>query len=358
MRKFFDSHVHCDFDIDIKQSIDSFNKISGLCNVEKRVFMSVPHLNDSTPDYIENPRNLFFKHYFSPNAYAYAGLEHDVSLNESDASKYFLAQAKEYLENGFDGIKLLEGKPSLRQRFKYKMSDSVYDDMFAFLEQKGVPITMHNADPISYWDKAKMDAHALAMGWGAGEMTKREMHEDIEILMKKFPKLRLTLAHMGFYTDEKEFGERFLGDYEFTMLDLTPGHQQYTNMHKQPEYWVDFFDRHQDRIVYGTDNTNLPFDFEDGYLRTVTMQQTLIRNFFETDWWHKTFIAPIDREFYRGIKLDDTILDKIYYLNAQKQLGEPKKINLSYLKGSLERALKKGVSDKNKINAQDMLKML
>lgn len=358
MRKFFDAHVHCDWDTDLAQSIEGFKRVADLNNVERRVFMSVPHISEVKPNYLENPKNLFFKQVFSPNAYAYAGLEHHVGMTESELSESFYNQVKEYLANGFDGIKILEGKPSHRQMLKYKLSDKVYDKMFSYLEEKGVPITMHNADPIEFWDASKMSDYAKKQGWGAGEMTKLEMHEDVATLMKNHPKLHLSLAHLGFYADEKKLGESFLGDYEFTMLDATPGCKQYVIMSEDEKYWKDFFVRYQDRVKIGTDNCNLPFDFEDGWFRTVTMQLTLMRNFFETDWHHKTFIAEVDRDFYKGIKLDDKILDKIYYQNAINELGEPSKINLQYLIDGISKAKNTGLNEKQIEIANDMLKTL
>ena len=357
MREFFDGHVHIDWDTSLEDTIKGFDQISQICGIEKRVFMSIPHIESKQIDYLENARCLFFKKYYSPNAYAYYGLEHKEGLSESELKKDFLEQVKLALSSGFDGVKLLEGKPNVRQMFEYKLSDDVYDDMFTYLEQNGVPITMHNADPIEFWDKSKMSDYAIKHGWGAGEMTKLQMHEDIALLMKKHPNLKLSLAHFGFYADERELGEEFLS-YPNTMIDITPGVKQYVIMSQDPEHYKKFFEKYQDRFKFGTDNCNISFDFEDGWYRTVTMQQTLMRNFFETDWPHKTYIPEVDKDFYVGLKLDDKILDKIYYKNIENELKEPKKIDENYLKAKVQKAIDNPLSEKKQTIAKDILNKL
>ena len=61
-------------------------------------------------------------------------------------------------------MKMLEGYPSMRKAMKRKLSDSVYDPYYSFLEEKGIPVTMHIANPETFWDITKVDAWSLKAG--------------------------------------------------------------------------------------------------------------------------------------------------------------------------------------------------
>ena len=83
-----------------------------------------------------------------------------------------------------------------------------------------------------------------------------------------------------------------------------------------------------------------------------------MRNFFETDWPHKTYIPEVDKDFYVGLKLDDKILDKIYYKNIENELKEPKKIDENYLKAKVQKAIDNPLSEKKQTIAKDILNKL
>jgi hypothetical protein len=61
-----------------------------------------------------------------------------------------------------------------------------------------------------------------------------------------------------------------------------------------------------------------------------------LRDFFETD----TENDYAGRAF-RGVNMDKKILQKIYWDNALRAFGEPKKINLEYMQNKAETLLQK-----------------
>ena len=124
--------------------------------------MSIP--NDVTAekefylDEMQNMHMLFLKHAFSPNVYAFSGLEHPLNVAEMDSeelSKEYLHQAEEYANVGYDGMKMFEGYPSMRKVMKRTLCDKVYDRYYSFLEENNIAVTMHVANPEGNWDIRK-----------------------------------------------------------------------------------------------------------------------------------------------------------------------------------------------------------
>ena len=61
-----------------------------------------------------------------------------------------------------------------------------------------------------------------------------------------------------------------------------------------------------------------------------------MREFFETGTEH-----DYSGKKFRGVKLDEKIIQKIYWDNSIARLGKPKKINISYMQDKAEALLAK-----------------
>ena len=88
---------------------------------------------------------------------------------------------------------------------------------------------------------------------------------------------------------------------------------------KELNKWMPFIKKYQDRILYGSDFYAFIKDenFEISYKR----RPTFLKQYFETSSTH-TYLG----EEFKGINLAKDILEKIYYSNAERLLGSPKKI--------------------------------
>jgi predicted TIM-barrel fold metal-dependent hydrolase len=142
----------------------------------------------------------------------------------------------------------------------------------------------------------------------------------VEEVLKKHPKLRFTLAHFGFLSYDIDRAKRWLDGYEYTAFDTTPGDEQYLEMLKDWGAWSRFFEAYQDRIIYGSDF--YPFQ---------NRRPQFVRQFFETEG-DFTFLGKP----FRGVAMDGKILEKIYFDNMQKRMGEPKKIDFAYMRDKAE----------------------
>lgn len=350
LEKVFDAHIHHTFDIPLEEAIAIFKAEFQETGTVAGVFLSCPHHSDGEKLYVDelqNVKTLCLKHAFS-GSYAYAALVHSQGMTdttEERLSREYLRQAQEYVAAGFDGIKMLEGYPSMRKAMGRSLCSPVYDRFYGYLEENGIPITLHLGNPKEYWDAENAPEEAFRQGrvCDGTYPTKEQLAEEAEGIMKKFPALRLTLAHFGFMSYDIGQADRWLNDYPNTRFDITPGGEQLLNMRKSWSEWERFFIDHQDKIVYGSDYYAFPHDekWEENYSR----RPRFLRQFFETDEEH-VYLG----ETFRGVNLDPSILKKIYGENAKRELGTPKPIDLKYIKREAERLLaesdKRSLTDK------------
>lgn len=326
MEKVYDAHCHHNFDMPIETAIEIFKEEFEMTGTEKVIFLALPHHVEDGKlsfDQEQNKNALHLKKAFSPNGYAFAGLVHPIDGEYTEKiADDFEMQVKEYISKGFDGIKMLEGYPNLRKVMGIKLCDKVYDKFYAYCEENAIPITMHFANPAANWDITKASKYDIEHGrcYDDTYPTKDELTEEVFAILRKYPQLRLTLAHFGFMSDDISVAERFMS-YQNTIFDLTPGGEQLLNMAKKWDKWSPFFEKYQDRIVYGTDMYAFPRDFEGGWEQAVYRRPNLIRELFETDTLHE-YIG----EKFQGIKLATKIRDKIYRENFTRLYGTPKRV--------------------------------
>lgn len=340
MEKVYDIHIHYSFDIPMQEMVDIFKQEFAETGTEKYCFLSLPHHANGKDKFFSSPnqniKGLYLKNAFSPNAYAFAGLIHPQNeISNEERAELYYNQVVEYSKVGYDGIKMLEGHPSLRQAIGIALDDKVYDKFYNYLEQIQMPIIMHLADPEGSWNMATAseDAKALGRTYCDGYPSKKQLTDEFFGMLNKHPKLKLGLAHFGFMSYDINEAEKFLS-YENTFFDITPGGEQFIEMTKDWNKWLVFFNKYQDRIVYGTDYYAFPKVDETRWLKAVHLRPDFVRRFFETDGEYEYLGTA-----FKGVKLEKPLRDKIYRNNFIKLLGEPKTIDKKYFKKEIERLL-------------------
>ena len=313
MENVYDIHIHYSFDIPVQEMVNIFKEEFAETGTEKYCFLSLPHHANgkdklfSSPN--QNVKGLYLKNAFSPNAYAFAGLIHPQNeISNEERAELYYNQVVEYSKVGYDGIKMLEGHPSLRQAIGIALDDKVYDKFYNYLEQIQMPIIMHLADPEGSWNMATAseDAKALGRTYCDGYPSKKQLTDELFSMLDKHPKLKLGLAHFGFMSYDINEAEKFLS-YENTFFDITPGGEQFIEMTKDWGRWLAFFNKYQERIVYGTDYYAFPKVDETRWLKAVHLRPDFVRRFFETDGEYEYLGTA-----FKGVKLEKILRDKIY----------------------------------------------
>ncbi len=203
-----------------------------------------------------------------------------------DMGKRLAAFAKDLISKGCDGIKMLEGKPQLRQAFPVPDFDlKCWDAYWAYMEEEQIPLLMHINDPASFWDRENVPEWAAKMGWFYDDtyINNEEQYRQILTVLERHPKLRVTFAHFFFMSESLDRLGDILSRYPNVMTDLTPGIEMYDAFSKTPDETRSFFESFHDRILYGTDTgsrfvygntTGKPFDEKEN-----TRRYEIVRGF-------------------------------------------------------------------------------
>lgn len=239
----------------------------------------------------------------------------------------FLTQYRALMEIGFDGIKLLEGKPTEAKPIGKPISDPLYDPFFAQAEADGTHFVWHVADPHIFWDPEKAPDYCHAWGWyyGDGSYPSIEtIYRSVMAVLERHPRLKVTFAHFFFLSDDMPQLLEILDRFPNVNIDLTPNMSMYRAFGKDPAYFREFFTRYADRVLYGTDACDV---------------NTQADNEILADTVYEFLTAPTDRAFsvkgynYRGMGLEGDVLHKILCQNFLDRVGQtPRPINVDALR--------------------------
>lgn len=323
-----DAHVHFENISLIRETKEFFHKLE----IEKLNIVS-----PARPDRVNsNPQAICFKAMYPEDTYISGGLDYSGIKGKSDREieKSLGEQVSRLKKIGFDGIKILETKPNYAKIMPFPIDSPLYNSFFFEVERLQLPIFWHVADPEEFWDKEKVPKIARERGWDYTDGSyplKEELYRRVDNILNKFPNLKIVFAHFYFLSTDLKRAEDLLKRFPNINLDITPGSEMYYNFSKDPEKTREFFIDYQDRIVFGDDTAIT----KHGIMQEpITNRIRFMRDFLETD---KEFsIGPTDKNFLarpdkvRGIKLPQSVLEKIYGRNFLRIVGEyPSPLNIS-----------------------------
>lgn len=270
----------------------------------------------------QNLLALIFKRE-EPAFYAFGSLMYGANLPD------FRAQAEALIADGFDGVKLLESKPGYRKKLGFGMDDARYEGFFAYLEEAGIPVLWHVADPETFWDD-RAPKFAVDAGWVYTDGTfpsKESLCDAACAVLTRHPNLQAIFAHFFFLSASVEAAEAFMRRFPNACLDVTPGIEMYENFSLDMEAWRAFFLRYADRIVLGTDveeDADSPAQTMENILRFLSTRDAFT-------FWH----SPV-----RGLGLPEDVVRKICHDNFIRKMGAcPKPVDAKALAARIDREL-------------------
>ena len=243
-----DSHVHYAWPI-TQMSLTSALQENGADMVCLAALPGLARL-DPTPDI------LAYKHAHPDTTFALGCLDCTAYESRRDIGGYLVKHAKRILAAGCDGVKLLEGKPTMRRAFPIPdFDDAIWEPFWAFAEETQLPLLWHVNDPESFWDPARIPAFAAASGWGYGkdDVDNEAQYRQVRAVLERHPLLNVTFAHMFFLSAQLVRLAEWLDRFPHMRVDLTPGIELVENLSRTPEDARAFFEAYGDRILYGTD---------------------------------------------------------------------------------------------------------
>lgn len=280
---------------------------------------AVPYLDEYKTDVSNNILAALCKVKL-PGVYAHGGLAYadDSTPVEDPAQQY-----RELMKIGFDGIKMLETKPTEIRRLGRAMDEPLFEGWFDAIEKGGTHMVWHVADPAHFWIREYVSQEFVDRGWFYGDGTfpsKEEIYRQVLAVLERHPMLKVTFAHFFFMGDEPWRLEEIFAKYPNVNVDITPGWEMYAAFARDPGFWRDFFVRYGDRISFGTDSGDESCgspEIPDIVYRFLTTED-------EQEIWGIRF---------PGIALDEGTLEKILRGNFIRRVGTaPKLVNRDALK--------------------------
>jgi predicted TIM-barrel fold metal-dependent hydrolase len=198
-------------------------------------------------------------------------------------------------------------------------------------EKLGIPVAFHTGDPVAFfkpWDpqNERWEELELHPEWSFADQSKypplETLFAQVNNVYKKFSNVNFVAVHVAGYSENiKEVG-KWLDEIPNLSIDIAA---RVPELGKHPaQEGQDFFTRHQDRILFGTD---LAFwencDVQGaGPCKNFTVEED--QNFYNIHW---RYLQTLDKQFDHptpiqgkwkidGIGLEEQALKKIYWDNA------------------------------------------
>ncbi len=218
---------------------------------------------------------------------------------------------------GARGVKIWK---DLTLNNKIKTNDKRLDVVYETCAKLNIPVLMHIGDPKAFFDELnqyneRYEELIENPDWNFNDkdkyMTFNELMDMQEDTIKNHPDTTFVIAHAGSCAEDLEYVSSQLDKYPNMYIDIAA---RISELGRVPYTCREFFMKHSDRILFGTDSTPLSFENITTYFR-----------FLET--FDEYFSYQINEEIpsqgrwaIYGIGLPDDVLKKVYYENAMKIL--------------------------------------
>ena len=291
-------------------------------------------------DVYQNVLCALFKSMY-PHNYCFFGFDYYYDGLGTTADDR-LSQVKNFMDIGFDGLKIIEGKPSIRKQVGRSFLVDEFKKAFAYLEEHNIPIKWHVADPEENWDKSKCDQGTIEAGWcydAPGFLSKEEHIAEALTMLDRHPGLNVTFAHFLFSAFDIDYAAHILEKYPTVKYDLAPGAEMFVGFDQKPKEWRDFFIKYQDRIIFGTDNGWGDTESPKTKIKNGLSLIAFITDFLSTSKQVQTYNKiPV-----RGLSLPPPVVQKILSQNFKStlQTKTPKPLNKALLKSYASTLLQK-----------------
>lgn len=243
-----DAHVHCSPEITPERLAEFLTRTG----TDKAVIQAVSHSKELTLIPIAMKMKTLepgrFWVFGAPDRTLYGAAGDRLGEMQRD-------YIRRMLDDGMDGVKLLEGKPQMRRALPIPdFDDACWEPFWAFLEEEQVPVMWHVNDPEGFWGK-DTNPWLVSQGWTYDDsfINNEEQYRQVLEVLRRHPGLRVIFAHFFFLSAQPDRLSDILDRYPSVMVDLTPGIEMYESFSARPQETADFFRKYHDRICYGTD---------------------------------------------------------------------------------------------------------
>ena len=251
--------------------------------------------------------------------------EPDYPLFQADQ----LVRARALGARGFKISKILGlyARENVKTGPLIKVDDPRFDRMWEAAGALGMPVVIHVSDPRAFFARAdrfnerweELSAHPDWSFHDADYPGNRELQEARRRVMQRHPATQFVCAHCA-DAEDLEYVSECLDAHPNMHVDISA---RIGELGRQPRAARRFFEKYQDRILFGTDAIPNGFDYPQQVFGAELYE--IYYRFLETGDEYFDYaparVPPQGRWRVYGIALPDGILRKVYWENAARLLG-------------------------------------
>jgi predicted TIM-barrel fold metal-dependent hydrolase len=208
-----------------------------------------------------------------------------------------------------------------------KIDDRRFDLLWEAAGANKMPVAIHTSDPEAFFlpiDRfnerfEELNAHPDWSFHGQDFPSNRALHEARLRVVARHPKTQFVLLHVG-NAEDLAWVSEWLERYPNTAVEIGA---RIGELGRQPRAARKFFDKYQDRILFGTDA--VPQGIQTPQQIFGDLLYEIYYRFLETEDEYFDYapaaIPPQGRWKIYGLGLPEQILRKVYHQNAERLLG-------------------------------------
>ena len=208
------------------------------------------------------------------------------------------------------------------------IDDKRFDSMWDTCGQLKMPVAIHIADPVAFFTPTdrfneryeELHNHPDWSFYGRDFPKFMDLIEARNRMMARHPNTHFIVLHTGNYAENLQNVSENLDRFPHMTVDTAA---RIGELGRQPRASQKFFDKYQDKILFGTDATPHAPDVPQQIFGDRLYE--IYYRFFETNDEYFDYAPapkpPQGRWEISGINLPDQILQKVYNGNARRELG-------------------------------------
>ena len=209
-----------------------------------------------------------------------------------------------------------------------KIDDPRFDPMWEACGRLNMPVAIHVSDPVAFFTPTdrfneryeELNNHPDWSFSGGDFPSNAELLDSRNRVLARHPRTQFVVLHVGNFSENLANVGENLDRFPNMTVDIAA---RIGELGRQPRTCRKFIEKYQDRILFGTDATPHGDEFPQQVFNDRLYE--IYYRFLETDDEYFDYapaeIPPQGRWRIYGLNLPETILRKVYFENAARQLG-------------------------------------
>lgn len=210
------------------------------------------------------------------------------------------------------------------------VDDTRFDPMWDACGRLGLPVAIHVSDPAAFFEPIdrynerfeELNNHPDWSFHGKDFPSNAELLAARDRVIARHPRTTFVVLHVGNFSEDLGHVGRSLERFPNMQVEIGA---RIGELGRQPRTARKFFDKYQDRILFGTDATPNGVNFPQQLFGDLLYQ--IYFRFLETEDEYFDYapaaVPPQGRWRIYGLGLPEQILRKVYNANAARVLGLP-----------------------------------